>query len=224
MRILNLQDVKAAITMKEAIDAVREGFIALSTGKATVPLRSSLQTPSGLMLYMPAYMTGAASSSIKIVGVFPQNAQRGLPNVSASVFVLDAETGQPRALMSGTYLTALRTGAASGLATDLLARPDAQILGVIGAGAQARTQIEAICTVRAIKEIRVYSRRGAELFAAEMATTYPAIKVAAAKSATEALQGADILVAATTSSTPVISAADIAPGVHINGVGSYTPK
>lgn len=222
MRILTAQDVKAAITMKEAIDAVREGFIALSTGKAHVPLRSVLQTSRGTMLYMPAFAEGSPASSVKIVGVFPENRQHGLPVVSANVFVLDAQTGQPRALMSGTYLTALRTGAASGLATDLLARPDAAILGVIGAGAQARTQIEAICAVRPIREIRVYSRHGAAQFVAEMTPMYPKVTIRTAATTTEALKGADVLVAATTSRTPVIQAEDISLGAHINGVGSYT--
>src|SRR5262249_4919113 len=129
---------------------------------------------------------------------------------------------QPRALMSGTYLTALRTGAASGLATDLLARPDAASLGVIGAGAQARTQIEAICAVRPIREIRVYSRRGAGHFVAALTPVYPHVSLQTAASPAEALRNADVLVAATTSRTPVIDLEDVSPGTHINGVGSYT--
>ncbi len=223
MRILSANDVRAAITMPQAIEAMREAFTALSTNRAHVPLRTALPTPNGTNLFMPAYIDGAPFSAVKVVSVYPNNARFGLPIVQANVLVLDAESGQARALVDGTYLTALRTGAGSGLATDLLARPDATILGVIGAGTQARTQIEAICAVRPIREIRIYSRRGAHDCAAELAARYPSLTVRAAASAAEALRGADVLVAATTSSTPVIRAEYVSPGAHINGIGSYTP-
>jgi ornithine cyclodeaminase len=224
MRILSANDVRAAITMHEAIDAVREGFIALSAGRARVPLRNSLPTPGGITLFMPAYLEGSPFSAVKVVSVYGNNARYGLPVIMASVLVLDAETGQPRAMMDGTYLTALRTGAASGLATDLLARPDAAVLGVIGAGAQAYTQIAAICAVRQIREVRVFSRSGTQKLVEEMRIRYPEISFRAALNASDALHDADILVAATTSSTPVIHAGDVKPGVHINGIGSYTPE
>jgi ornithine cyclodeaminase len=223
MRILSANDVRAAITMPQAIEAMREAFAALSTNRAHVPLRTALPTPSGTNLFMPAYIDGAPFSAVKVVSVYPNNARFGLPIVQANVLVLDAESGQARALVDGTYLTALRTGAGSGLATDLLARPDATVLGVIGAGTQARTQIEAICAVRPIREIRIYSRHGAQACAAELAARYPSLIVRAAASAAEALRGADVLVAATTSSTPVIRAEHVSPGAHINGIGSYTP-
>ncbi|MHB8625052.1 MAG: ornithine cyclodeaminase family protein [Aggregatilineales bacterium] len=223
MRILSANDVKMAISMREAIAVVREGFVALSAGKAQVPLRSSLKTPQGTTFFMPAYIDNSASSAVKVVSVYPGNARNGLPSVIANVIVLDAETGQPRALMDGTYLTALRTGAASGLATDLLARPDAAILGVIGAGAQAHTQIEAILIVRPIREIRVFSRSGADSFVEALSASYPELNIRATRSASEALQDADVLVAATTASAPVIELGDVKPGAHINGVGSYTP-
>jgi ornithine cyclodeaminase/alanine dehydrogenase-like protein (mu-crystallin family) len=223
MRILSANDVRAAITMHEAIQAVREGFIALSTQRARVPLRTVLSTHSGTNLYMPAYLEGAPFSAVKIVSVYPDNARYGLPMVQASVLVLDAETGQTCALLDGTFLTALRTGAGSGLATDLLARTDAAVLGVIGAGTQARTQIDAICAVRPIQEIRIYSRRGAQALANSLESRYPGLTIRATASAGDALRGADVLVAATTSSTPVIDAEDVSPGAHINGIGSYTP-
>ncbi len=223
MRILNAQHIAEAITMPEAIEAVREGYIALSAKRATVPLRSRLPTPDGVTLLMPAYLHGATSTVTKIVSVYPKNAQFGLPTITASVLVLDAETGQSRALLDGGYLTALRTGAASGLATDLLARKDASVLGIIGAGRQARTQIEAVCTVRPIREIRVFALNGVAAFVEWLAPRYPNIVIKAAQSPAEALQGADILVAATTSSEPVILNEHVAPGAHINGIGSYTP-
>jgi ornithine cyclodeaminase len=224
IRILTADDVRAAITMKEAIEAVRKGFIALSSGQAQVPLRSNVETQDGITLYMPAYVQGESFSTVKVVSVYRGNSRFGLPTILAAVLVTDAETGQPRALMDGSYLTALRTGAASGVATDLLARADSSVLGVIGAGTQARTQIEAVCAVRTIREVRVFSRSGAEKFTSELAERYPNVNFVAAKSASEALRGADVVVAATTSATPVIHAADIAAGTHINGVGSFTPQ
>lgn len=223
MRILNGDEVRSAISMTEAIDAMREGFIALSQGRVNIPVRTVMQTENGLMLYMPAYIHGAAVSVIKIVAVSPDNPQRGLPVIRATVQVIDAKTGQPIALMDGSILTALRTGAASGLATELMARAEAHILAVIGAGVQARTQIEAICTVRPIDEIRIYSPHNAQKLAAEIKERYN-IRTTATASAQEALLGADIVAAATNSRTPVVTEADVSPGTHINGVGSFTPE
>lgn len=223
LRILTADDVRAAVTMREAIDAVREGFIALSTGRARVPLRGVLELPEGFLLTMPAHLEGTPASAIKVVSVHPGNAPRGLPIIFAAVLVTDAQTGALRALMDGRVLTALRTGAASGLATDLLAQERASILAVIGAGVQARTQIAAICAVRPITEIRVFSLAGADQLVAELHELYPARSVAAA-SAAEALYGAQVIVAATNSKTPVVTLADLAPGAHINGIGSFTPE
>ncbi len=223
MRLISAADVKQAISMTDAIAAVREGFIALSTAKAQVPLRSALQTADGTTLFMPAYVDQALNSAVKIVSIYPGNARHGLPSIVASVLVLDAGTGQLRALIDATYLTALRTGAGSGLATDLLALPDASILGVIGAGAQARTQIEAVLAVRPIREIRIFSRSGAEMLVAALSASYPDLSIRTAHSASDALRGAQVLIAATTSSTPVIELADVQTGAHINGIGSYTP-
>ncbi len=223
MRILTADDVRAAVDMRAAIEAVRAGFIALSTGRAHVPLRGVLETPGGVLLTMPAQIDDAPVSAVKIVAVCPDNPARGLPTIHAAVLVTDAQTGAPLALMEGSVLTALRTGAASGLATDLLARPEASILAVIGAGVQARTQVEAVCAVRPITDIRIYSQAGAEQMAAELRETYRA-HVTVAPSAHVALEGAHVIVAATNSKTPVVHLDDVAPGAHINGIGSFTPQ
>lgn len=222
IRILTGQDVRTAVTMPEAITAVRSGFMALSTGQAIVPVRGVFQQSRGVTLMMPAHIQGAAVSTVKVVSVFGDNREKGLPVVMAAVLVLDATTGAPLALLDGTVLTALRTGAASGVATDLLARSDAHILGVIGAGAQARTQIEAVCTVRPITEIRIYSLNGADELVAELQGRYAA-EMRVASSAADALTGADVIVTATNSPKPVVYRADVTPGAHINGVGSFTP-
>lgn len=221
MRVLSAADVRAAITMHDAIAAVRDGFIALSRGEAQVPVRGSLPIAGGVLLTMPA--TLGAIASVKVVSVCARNPSLGLPAVNAAVLVVDAETGRVQALIEGRVLTALRTGAASGLATDLLARPEAQVLGVIGSGPQALAQVEAICAVRPIREIRVHSRSGAAAFAHAVGQLYH-LRARAVESASEALTGADIIVAATNSLTPVVQGDDVQPGAHVNGIGSFTPQ
>jgi ornithine cyclodeaminase len=222
MRILTSDDVRAIVTMTDAIAAVRDGFIALSSGKSTVPIRGVMNTPDGTMLTMPAHIEGDPVSVMKLVSIFPENPARGLPTIYAAVMVTSAETGEPLLLMDGRALTAIRTGAASGLATDLLAKPDASILGVIGTGAQARTQVEAVCAVRDIRDIRLYSRTTPQTMADEILDRYGAT-VTVTSTARDAVAGADVIVCATNSSTPVLHLADVKPGTHINGVGSYTP-
>jgi ornithine cyclodeaminase len=224
MRILTANDVRAAVDMRAAIDAVRAGFIALSVGRAHVPLRNVLETSGGVLLTMPAYIEGAPISAVKVVTFCADNPARGLPSVLATVLVTDAQTGAPLALMDGRVLTALRTGAASGLATDLLALPGASVLAVIGAGVQARTQIEAVCAVRPIDEIRLFSLSGAEKMAGELRSPCRRAQVIVTESASEAIRGAHIVIAATDSATPVVHRADLMPGAHINGIGSFTPQ
>ncbi|MCC6802053.1 MAG: ornithine cyclodeaminase [Anaerolineae bacterium] len=222
MHILDAAAVSRAVSMREAIDAVREGFIALSTGRANVPVRGVLPVNGNTTLTMSAYIHGSPVSTVKVVSVYPDNPQVGLPTVLGSVLVLDATTGVPLALLDGASLTALRTGAASGLATDLLALPDAHVLGVIGAGKQARTQVEAVYAVRPIDQIRVYSLNGAEAFAQELREQYE-VAVHAAADLGEALRGAQVVVAATNSRTPVVHLEHLQPGAHVNGVGSFRP-
>jgi alanine dehydrogenase len=230
LRILSGADVRRGVTMAEAIRAVKEAYVQLSTGQAEVPLRSPVPVAQrgGVTLFMPAYLAASDALGAKIVSVFPGNLAQGLPLIHAVVVVIDARTGHPAALMDGTYLTALRTGAASGVATDLLARPDARVAAIFGAGAQARTQLEAVCTVRAIEKVWVYdvSRDAATAYAAEMARRGAPIPadIAVAGSPAQAVRDADVICTATTSNTPVFSDADLKAGVHINGVGSYTPQ
>lgn len=225
MRILDARQVRDAVTMKEAIAAVRRGFIALTAGKATVPLRAVLETPTGdITLAMPAHIHGQPFTVVKVVSVCPSNPARDLPAITGVLLILEAETGVPLAMIDGAFLTALRTGAASGVATDLLAGADARVLGVIGAGVQARTQIAAVRAVRSIDEIRIHSLTGAPELVDELKAQAAAIDVHAVESAADALRGADVVVAATTSTRPVVHLADLSPGVHINGVGSFKPE
>ena len=155
-----------------------------------------------------------------MVSVNPGNAARGLPAIHAVVLVLDVLTGRPTALMDGTWLTALRTGAVGGLAADLLARSDAKTVALFGAGVQARTQLEAVRCVREITEVRVVSRSGAS--ADRLAGEVVGVRAVRVDDANEAIEGADIIIAATSSSTPVFDGARVEPGTHVTGVGSYT--
>jgi len=177
---------------------------------------------------MPAYLTQSDSMGAKIVSVFPNNTRRGLPTIHALVIVVDAKTGQPLAAMDGTYLTALRTGAASGLATDLLARKDSRVAAIFGAGTQSRTQLEAVCTVRDIERAWVYDvkLRVARAYVREMKAKGNPLPqdIRVAQSSKQALHEADVVCTATTSFRPVFADGNLKLGVHINGVGSYTPE
>lgn len=224
--VLSAADVRRALPMSDAIEGMKEAFALLSAGKATLPQRTQLPVAEygGISLFMPGYLPAADALAIKIVSVFPQNVTRDLPSIHGVVIGLDNETGKPVALLEGATLTAIRTGAGSGAATDLLARQDAAIVAIIGSGVQARTQLEAVCTVRACTEVRVYSpnRQNARAFAQEMAGRGPVpAEVHAVASADEAVRGAHIVCTATSSSTPVFSGAALSSGSHVNAVGSF---
>jgi alanine dehydrogenase len=230
IKVLGQKEIKRAVTMVEAIESTKQAFISLARGEAILPLRTqiSVKRQEGTALFMPAYLPGVESLGAKIVSVYPYNAAKGLSTIFAIVILCDAETGQPATIMDGTYLTALRTGAVSGVATDLLARKDAKKAAIIGAGIQGRTQLEAVCCVRKIESIMVYDRSDAasQTFRKEMQSRgkpFPT-DIRVAGSAKEAIFEADIVCTATTSFVPVFDDAHLKSGVHINGVGSYTPQ
>src|SRR5437773_7294636 len=148
MLILSGADVRRALPMPAAIDSQRRAFAALATGQAVLPLRTSVSVPEqdAVALFMPARVAGDLGA--KIVSVFPRNQASGLATVQGVLFLLDASTGRPAALMDATYLTALRTGAGAGVATDLLAAPSARTAAIIGTGVQAETQLLGLCAIR----------------------------------------------------------------------------
>jgi len=226
LRFLSGRDVAKALPMRDAVEAMKEAFRQISAGEAVVPPRThiAVASPPGDALFMPAYVPATRRMGLKIVTLFGDNVARGLPRIQALVIVLDAATGSPLAVMDGTSLTAIRTGAASGAATDLLARPDANVAAIFGAGPQAQTQLEAVCVVRPIRRAMIFDPVAgrAEALAREMAPRL-GIAVLAARSPAEALAGADIVCTATTSVEPVFADRDVAPGTHINAIGSYKP-
>ncbi len=224
--LLSAQDIEHALPMTAAIDVNAQAYVALSQEKAVVPQRVSIQTPAGIALFMPAYVPGARSLALKVVSVFPDNPQRNLPTIHALVMVLDPETGAPVALLDGARLTALRTGAGAGAATRVLARPDSHVMALFGAGGQAPDQVEAVLAVRPIEEVRIYTRSGtsAERLADHLSRRHPRVLFRPVSTPRDAVQGADIISCATTSTTPVFDPEDVAPGTHINGIGSFTPQ
>ncbi len=233
MLILNAAEVRQALPMPEAVAAMKQAFAALSDGRALVPQRIHLPiaTHSGVSLIMPSFVDGDTPAeqalAMKVVSLFDGNPARGLARIQAAVVVLEPDTGRPIALLDGAMLTAIRTAATSGAATDLLARRDGHTVALFGAGAQAITHLFAMCAVRPIERIFVCSRTPSRVAAliAELAG-HPAIpaQLIAVDSPRQALVDADIVCTTTTSKTPVFDDADLKPGAHINAVGSYTPQ
>ena len=226
LRFLSGEDVRKSLPMAEAVETMKLAFAYLSAGQAVVPTRVHLDVcdQRAVALFMPSYLPASERIGMKIITLCGDNPSRGLPRIQALMCVLDATTGTPLALMDGTVLTAIRTGAASGAATDLLARAEASTAAIFGAGVQGRTQLEAVCAVRPIRKAWVFdtSRERANSFAKEMGPLL-GVDVVPAESAAEALRDADIICTATTAKTPVFCDRDLRPGSHLNAVGSYQP-
>jgi ornithine cyclodeaminase len=229
MLVLSREDVRRLVPMTEAIELVGLAFQDLSAGRALSPIRTPLAVRPGMgtTLVMPAYVPSQAALGVKVVSVFTGNPALGLPTITSLVSLFDDATGQPLAIMEGGYLTALRTGAVSGVASRLLARPEARVLTVVGAGAQALTQAAAVCAVREIERVIVVGRSESSLatFRERATAEWPGVaeRLETTTDVSAAVRAADIVCTATTSATPVFNDADVKPGTHINGVGSFTP-
>jgi alanine dehydrogenase len=219
VRILAASDIDRAIDMSVAIDVMSAAFGQLAKGRATVPQRLGLETDTGLVLAMPGFLPDGQALAIKVVTVFPENSRRGLPSIFGLVVVLDASTGAPLALLEGGRLTALRTGAASGLAMKFMARSNARTVALFGAGVQARTQLAAVRAVRDIAEVRIVSRRAES--AERLASELVGVDAHVLHDPKQAIRGADIVITATTSPTPLFAGADLDPGTHVTAIGAY---
>ena len=227
LRVLSAEDVRQSLHMGKTIESMKSAFIQLSRSDVVMPVRASVEVEkhNGVTLFMPAYLSAHDEMAIKMVSVFKENPTQGLPLIHAMVVVIDPTTGVPRAMMDGSYLTAFRTGAASGAATDLLAREEASSVAIFGAGVQGRTQLEAVCAARDIREAWIFDtgQDKAHRFASETGKGL-SLEIQVAEDANEACQNADIICTATTSSIPVFRDVDIRRGTHINAVGAYTPE
>jgi alanine dehydrogenase len=216
MMILDEAAVRRLLDMEELIPAMERALADLSSGRVVQPVRTMVPVAEhgGFLGVMPAY---AGALGVKLVTLYPEN--RGLPTHHAVIQLFRPETGEPLVMMDGRLITEERTAAVSAVATRLLARPEAAVLALIGSGAQARSHLKALRLVRRFREIRVWSPRHAPDFAREFAS----LGVRATDSAAAAVRGADVIVTATTSRTPVLHGAWLSPGAHVNAVGAPRP-
>jgi len=211
--VLSRAEVRRLLDLEQLLDALEGVFVELSAGRTSVPPRIAAQTERGLLAAMPGYADGILET--KLVSVFAGNHELDLPSHQATIALFDDRTGQPLALMDGTEITAVRTGAASAVATRALARPDARVLAVLGAGVQGRSHVDAVTRVRAFDEVRIGSRNAdqARALAAEVGGV-------ASASFEEAVDGTDVVCACTDAGQPIFPADWLAPGMHVTSVGA----
>lgn len=227
MLFLSKKDLESVLTMRDTIAAVEEAFKELASGTAVMPTRVGLTVGdrAGWVGAMPAYLSRANALTTKIVTSYKNNPSKyGLPTVMAIIVLNDPETGKPEAVLEGTFITAMRTGAASGVATKYLARKDAKVVGIFGAGTQAKTQLEAIREVRNVHSAVVYDivRDRGERFAEETSRSL-GIDVRTEDDPEGVVEELDIVVTASTSKTPVFNGDYLKIGTHVNAIGSFTP-
>lgn len=225
--VLSHNEVVELLPMKECIAVMREALIALAEGKVHQPLRTITRPPgaAGVLGLMPSYISGDRPAfGLKAICVFPGNPAKGMDSHQGAVLLFSAGTGELMAMMNASAITAIRTAAVSGVATDLLARSDADNLAIIGSGVQARTHLAAMSAVRSIKRCRMASRRmdHAQKFAEEMSQGF-SFPLEPVESVEEAIAGADLIVTATNAKEPIVRREWILPGTHLNAVGSSIP-
>ncbi|KDN09880.1 MULTISPECIES: ornithine cyclodeaminase [unclassified Gilliamella] len=228
MLILTANDIERFYTMKDAIAADKQALKIYSQGNSDVPLRINFDMQKGQCLFMPAHLKGSDIVGIKIVSVFPDNPKLGKPSVPAQVLMLDPQTGEVCAMLDGTFVTQLRTGAVQGAATDLLARKNASRGVLIGTGGQAVSQLEAMLTVRSLTDVAIFDidTQKAEQFTEEMKHRFAhfSTNFYFSKNLDDDISQADIITSVTTSKVVTFNGEKVKPGTHVNGVGAYTPE
>ena len=225
-RLLTEEHVKSLLPLPELIAAMEAAVARFSAGEVLQPVRSMLTVGPTRAFFglMPAYIERPARLGAKLVTVFNENHARGLPSHLATIVLLDADTGSLLSLMDGRYITEMRTAAVSAVSVRHLSRPDAGTVAILGSGVQARSHLQAYAEVRALKDVRVWSPKAAsrDRFVAEM-SGHPSTAIRAAESAEKAVRGADLIVLATSSVTPVIEASWVSAGSHVVSVGACRP-
>lgn len=224
MVIINRKEIEEIYTMTEAIEACKNALRMHSEGQAIAPLRMNLKSDNGDHLFMPAYVKETNTTGIKIVSVFPNNKEINKPTVPAQMILMDKKTGEVASIIDGTYLTALRTGAVQGAAIDILANKNSEYGVLIGTGGQAASQLEAMLSVRNLKEVAVIALNETRLndFVNRMSEKYSGVKIYATKNPDEVIAKADIITTVTSSILPVFNGDLIKKGCHLNAIGSYT--
>jgi ornithine cyclodeaminase/alanine dehydrogenase len=225
--LLSRSDVVSLLTMRDAIDAVEEALRQLHAGAVDMPQRTAIRVPQhhGSALFMPALIGGMSALGMKVVTVYPENPSlHGVPTVLGVILLNDPVTGALASIMDGGYITAMRTGGISGVATRYMALPDADVAGVFGAGVQARTQLEAVAAERPIRRAVVYDvvPEQADRFAVEMSSRL-GIDVEPVPDPRQAVTGCRVICTATSAAEPVFRGDWLEPGTHINGIGSHAP-
>jgi ornithine cyclodeaminase/alanine dehydrogenase-like protein (mu-crystallin family) len=217
VRFLDDAEVRDALRWDELIPAMEDALAALSSGRVNQPVRNWMTVEEGNRYWgvMPA--VGEEAMGIKLVSLYPRNADIGVPTVMAIVVLFSAKTGEPLAVMDGATLTAMRTAAVSAAVTRHLSSPNSRILALLGSGVEAKSHLDALRQVRTFDELRVWSRtpEHAERFAAEHG--------ALAMDAESAVRGADVIVTATPAQTPILKGAWLKPGAHVNAIGAPMP-
>ena len=229
--VLGARDVHALLPYAECTAAMREALVAYESGQAHQPLRTIIRPPAaaGMMALMPAYLAAGqdatAAYGLKAICIFGGNPALGLDSHQGVVLLSSAQTGEPLALLNASAVTEIRTAAVSAVATELLARPGAAELAIIGTGVQARSHLLAIAAARPLDRVRVAGRHPdkARRFAEDL-REYTTVPVTACDSAADAVAGAGIVVTATSSAEPVLRRDWLAPGAHVNAVGACVPQ
>lgn len=232
IHVLNREEILSSIQMDEVIDGVMEAFAVTADKKANIPLRTNISIPKmhGQTLYMPGYIEQSNASGMKIISIYPENIERGLVSAPSTMLLLDEETGFVKAILDGTTLTQLRTGAGAGAATKLCARTDCKIFLLIGTGGQAPTQLEAVLTAQpSIETVYVcdINERRVQEFAEKMTQQFSqkySVRILPITNADDVVAQADIITTVTTAEKPVFNGTLLAKGTHINSIGSYTPQ
>jgi ornithine cyclodeaminase/alanine dehydrogenase-like protein (mu-crystallin family) len=224
--IVNQSEVSQLLPMEECMEVVKEALGALARGKVILPLRPVMWLPEkvGALGMMPAYADELQIMGLKVVSVFPGNHGTQYDSHMGAVMIFETQHGQPLAIMDATEITAIRTAAASGVATRLLAREDAGDLAILGSGTQARSHLEAMLLCRTIRRVRVWSRnqQHAVEFAARESRRHQ-IKVEPIATVKAAVEGADLICTTTSSPEPILLGTHLSSGTHINAVGSSVP-
>ena len=226
--LLDRETIRGLVDMEGAVGIIEQAFAELAEGTSIMPQRTAETEAehNGWYAFMPAQLKNMGALGIKAVTVYKDNpSKHDLPSTLATIVLLDGETGQALSVMDGGYLTAVRTGAVTGLATKHLARADATVAGVLGAGVQARAQLQGMSVARKLERILCYSQDppdAQQAFAGEMSELL-GVPVEVAESGRAVIEGADILSLATTAATPILDGDWIREGTHINAIGSHAP-
>jgi ornithine cyclodeaminase/alanine dehydrogenase len=226
MLLLSESQVQGLMDIDELISTLEKAHIQYSSGNAVMPVRLVVPLPQiqGRITSMPGFLNEDKALGMKVVTYFHENPRQNLPAILGTIMLFSADTGKMIAVMDGSYITAIRTACASAMATKRLANAETPVMGILGAGVQARAHIQALTRVRRIERIKIYSPSGASAAAIKKdmnASTKSGIDVA--RSAEDAVRDSDLLVAASTAKEPIVKSEWLKAGVHINAVGSHRP-